>query len=305
MKIQNIFIIAASIVLVTSACNTIEVSEPVFEVTADKTTIKAGENVTFNFGGEAVSNIKFYSGELGKVYEHRDRITAENAVNQFVFASNVTATGQANNLSVLVSNNFNGIMDTTNILKATWTDVTSKAKLGTTTTNVASGPIDVSSFRNQRDSLHVAFRYKSTATTVATNLPRAWTISGFVFSNVFPDSSISLHNTLVTDVRRAGFQAISMSHDSLVWTIAGTLTFKTGFVTQLQGDDDWVISNAFKLSKIAPSLAIGVQNSSGRLNNYLYQYTKPGTYKAVFVVSNSYGTTIKETFKEVTITVTP
>jgi Domain of unknown function (DUF5017) len=305
MKIQNIFIIVAGIALATSACNTIEVSEPVFEVTADKTTVKVGENVTFNFGGEAVSNIRFYSGELGKVYANRDRVTAENAVNQFVFASSVTATGQANNLLVLVSNDFNGIMDTTNILKATWTDVTSKAKLATTTTSLASGIVDVSSFRNQRDSLYVAFRYKSTATTVTANLPRAWTVSGFVFSNIFPDSSITLHNTVVGDVRRSGFQAISMSHDSLAWTIAGTLTFKTGFVTQLQGDDDWVISNAFKLSKIAPSLAIGVQNSSGRLNDYLYQYTKPGTYKAIFVVSNSYGTTLKETFKEVTITVTP
>jgi plastocyanin len=306
MKIHNIFIIVASIALGTSACNTVEVTDPVFEVTPDKTTVKVGEAVTFNFGGEAVSNIRFYSGEINRVYANRDRVTAENAVNQLSFISNVTATGQANNLSLLVSNDFTGIYDSVNILKATWIDVTSKAKLGTTTTNVASGNVDVSAYRNQRDTLFVAYRYKSTPATVAANVPRAWTVSSFIFSNVFPDSSTNFHNTLVTDLRRAGFQTVSLGSDSLTWTLAATtLTFRVGKIGQTQSDDDWAISNAFKLSKVTPDYAITVQNSAGRVNNYIYRYNKPGTYKATFVVSNTYGTTIKETFKEVTITVTP
>lgn len=63
--------------LLLSACNKKEVVAPDFNVAVaqGKTTFKVDEQIDFTFSGNP-NYITFYSGEAGKMYEFRDRITA-------------------------------------------------------------------------------------------------------------------------------------------------------------------------------------------------------------------------------------
>lgn len=63
--------------LLLSACNKKEVVAPNFNVAIaqGKTTFKVGEQIDFTFSGNP-NYITFYSGETGRMYEFRDRITA-------------------------------------------------------------------------------------------------------------------------------------------------------------------------------------------------------------------------------------
>ncbi len=285
-------------------CNTVEFVNPTFEVTTDSTTYKVGQNVTFKFTGQA-DNISFYSGELGFTYANRNKQTGDSAINQLSFNTLCTATGQTNNLSVLVSKDFTGIMDTTNIKKATWTDITSRAKLGTTTTSVASGTVDVSDFHSTRDTLFVAFRYRSTPSSTASRA-RSWTVSTFSMKNIFPNTATYTHNTSTSDIRLAGMQTISMKSDTLKWVLGGSLVFPQGLVDySAGGDDDWAISKPFNLSKITPDVGIFVKNTSQLVTSYVYQFKKAGTYKVTFVGSNITKDNTAEAVRELTIKIIP
>lgn len=72
--IKKIFLLPL-ILLVITACNKKEVTEPDFNVSTSQTTFKAGEPVDFQFSGNP-DYITFYSGEAGREYQYRDRITA-------------------------------------------------------------------------------------------------------------------------------------------------------------------------------------------------------------------------------------
>ncbi|MEA5402761.1 DUF5017 domain-containing protein [Arcicella sp. DC2W] len=285
-------------------CNTVEFVEPTFDVSTEATTFKVGQNVTFTFSGTP-DNITFYSGELGKYYTYRQRTKADSATNLLSFNTLCTATGQANNLSVLVSTDFSGTIDSNSIKKATWTDITSKAKLATNTTSTPSGNIDLSNFHSVKDTLYVAFRYKSSASTSASRA-RSWTISNFSMRNVFPNTFTYSHNTSTSDIRLAGIQTTSIKSDTLKWTLTGSLSFVQGLVDYAPGgDDDWAITKPFNLSKISPDMGVAVKNTSQLINSYTYQFTKAGTYKVTFVGSNSSPENYAEVVREITIQVVP
>ncbi len=286
------------------SCNITEFVAPEFDVTTDATQYKAGEQVTFYFTG-VPDNISFYSGELGRVYANRNRVRADSATNLLSFNTQCTASGQSNNLNVLVSTDFNGFMDTTSIRKATWTDITSRAKLATNTTSTNAGTIDLSDFHSKKDTLFVAFRYKSSPSTSASRA-RSWTVSNFTLRNLFPSTATYTHNTSTSDIRLAGMQVLSIKSDTLKWALGGSLTFPQGLVDYAQGgDEDWAISKPFDLSKISPDYSVAVKNTSQLIDKYTYIFTKPGTYKVTFVASNISKTESASVIKELTLTIIP
>jgi hypothetical protein len=76
LKMKKIFLFPVLFLLLL-ACNKKEVLAPDFNVTIaqGKTTFKVGEQIDFTFSGNP-NYITFYSGEAGRIYEFRDRITA-------------------------------------------------------------------------------------------------------------------------------------------------------------------------------------------------------------------------------------
>ena len=73
---KKIFLLPV-LLLILSACNKKEVLTPNFNISIDqgKTTFKVDEQITFNFSGNP-NYITFYSGEDGRMYEFRERVTA-------------------------------------------------------------------------------------------------------------------------------------------------------------------------------------------------------------------------------------
>jgi hypothetical protein len=81
------------------------ISAPVFDVTTASTTYKVGDSIIFKFTGDP-QNIVFWSGMPGSIYEYRDRLfTTGNKL--LVKFNTYQQFGIRNNMTVLVSNNFN------------------------------------------------------------------------------------------------------------------------------------------------------------------------------------------------------
>lgn len=309
-KYYKLFMLSC-LVAMLYACKREKVGNPTFDASVSKTSYKVGDSVIFNFTGSA-NIIQFWSGEPAHVYDNRSRTMATGATNVFSFSSataNLAAgnVGQTNNLKVLVSTNFSGIVDSINIRKATWTDITSRVALATNATTLSSGNVNVSDFQNtSRDSLFLAFKYQSTTSSAASRA-RQYTLSAFTFQNTFPNGIVYAHNTINTDVRYGGFQAYSFKtpavKDSIRWAIGGTLTIAQG-VDNLS-DEDWAISKGFNLGFVPPDVAVGIQNSNvNSLTQYVYKYTTPGTYVVTFVALDVYGNQTNQVIKQLTITVT-
>ena len=140
---MNKIIFCFSICLTVISCTKRdEVGVPDFNVTTSASAYKVGDTITFNFTGNP-HNIVFWSGMPGHVYEYRDRVlTTGNKL--LVKFNTYQQFGVRNNLTVLVSNNFNGTYDTTNVKKATWTDITGRVTLSAGADQVPSGTIDLS-----------------------------------------------------------------------------------------------------------------------------------------------------------------
>ena len=72
--------------------------------------------------------------------------------------------------------------------------------------------------------------------------------------------------------------------------------------------EHWAVSKGITADKVdlGPDWSTPIRGITNPvLTEYLYTYTKPGTYKAVFVAANSTVDGQKEVVKEITITVTP
>jgi len=78
-----------------------------------------------------------------------------------------------------------------------------------------------------------------------------------------------------------------------------------GLSTNLSSlEEDWVISKAFNMSRIAPDLATPIKNTSQLITNYAYKFTSPGIYNVVFVASNVNISGTQEVQKALTIQIT-
>mgnify|MGYP000851092233 CR=1 FL=1 len=208
MKLKIYSILAAALVMASCEKPTIEADEPAFDVIAEKTTYKAGESVKFMITGGEAQSISFYSGELLKDYASRTGRVADvaGAGATLSFTSSVQVGTQANQVSLLASTNFNGDYGSVAKLKAaTWVDITSRFKLGTSATLLASGTVDVSDLILAGKPIYFAFRY-NTKKQATNGIARQWFIQSFTLS-----SKKLLDNTLaltIADQASTGFRIV-------------------------------------------------------------------------------------------------
>lgn len=303
---KKIIFALITIGVLTAACKKMQVDSPGLAVTVENLTLKAGDTAKFHLSGYA-DFVNFYSGEPGRSYDRKDSFSMTGGNPEFQFSSAVSAPGTGvttgNNLSVLVSTNFNGIYDAASVRSATWTDVTSRATLATTTTTVASPIANLNDLKVEGKPMYVAFKYISATPSLK---QRQWTISAFQFRTKFPNTTVYTHAASNTD---AVFKAIDIAGDSATW-VGGTTLTHVGLNAAYPADEDWAISKAFDLNK-SNSDASGVSiiknytltgNIPATFNS---KYTTAGIYKAVFVIRNATINVIKETIQEFTITITP
>lgn len=203
IKILNFFI---GLIIITGCSMELEVNEPTFDVSVESTTVKAGQELFFSFTGQT-DNISFYSGELLKDYAFKDGRTIQVADSGAVvsFTSAVSGGAQQNQLSVLYSTDFNGnYNDLASVKAATWIDITSNFKLGTSATFLASGSFDISGLMVAGKPIYFAFKYINRP-QVVNGLARSWMVQNFtVLSNV----KLGATNLTVCNQIYAGFRIV-------------------------------------------------------------------------------------------------
>ncbi|MBC8085371.1 MAG: DUF5017 domain-containing protein [Hymenobacter sp.] len=156
--------------------------------------------------------------------------------------------------------------------------------------------------------LYVAFRYVSV--TPATMKQRQWNINAFQFRTRFPDGAVYTNAAANADV---GFGVVDLAGGNLAdgtpstWT-SGTSLQHGGAEIGNAADDDWAVSKPFDLTQRNSDASGGIPLKTVidvPLTSYQYTYAQPGTYKAVFLAQNANSETVKESIKEVQITVVP
>lgn len=208
MKLKLYTIIAAALLLASCEKPILEADAPVFDVSPEKTTYKAGEVVKFMITGGEAQTISFYSGELKKEYASRTGRVVD-VVGQgatLSFTSSVQLGTQANQVTVWASTNFNGDYSSVAKVKAAnWVDITSRFKLGTTATLLASGNIDVSDLIVAGKPIFIAFRY-FTKPQATNGIGRQWFIQSFTMnSKKLLDNTLALN---IADQAGAGFRIV-------------------------------------------------------------------------------------------------
>lgn len=295
--LKYMLLFAAIGCLFTACRKTLSTADASFDVTVEQTALSLGDTARFGFTANP-DVITFYSGEVGKRYEYRNRTSADGT--PLLRFRTIRANGsQANSLTLLVSNNFEGVLvsDTaatiTRINNAAWTDITAKAVLSTgAAAAVASGNIDLSDFSTQGKPVFMAFKYLA----VAGSVQNKWTIDSFTVKNLLPDGTtyvnanmnsynVSYANYGVTTFS-PGFFACKVAN-SYNWSVGAAslvITGATSVAAATAPAEAWVIIGPLDLKKVTPDIGMPVKNASQKADDliYNYMYTAPGKYNAVF-----------------------
>jgi len=332
------YFIIAAFLLGCAACNKDMAVRPVtFDVASAKnngtatTIFSTKDTVQFLFTGNP-DMITYFSGEPGKNYDFRNRVSAAGTP-QLQF-STIRATGtQSNSLSLLISTDFKGVATNTiygvltrdtattnaNIAAATWTDITSRATLSTgATTAVPSGVIDLSDFLTQGKPVYIAFKYTATAGTIQNK----WTVSALSLNNMLADgtsytiANLNAPTTAITNYGNATYgPGWAVSYDlaknanKYAWTYtAGTSLVITGATTAALATapaEAWAVMGPVDLTRVTPDVGTAIKTISATLSSYPYNYTTAGTYNAVFTASNNTASATNAVVKKVTLTINP
>lgn len=291
---KNILPLCALIV-VAAACRKDPVNEPALTVVVKNTSIKAGDTVRFALSGNA-DIVTFYSGEEGNNFAYKDRTTLEGTP-ELSFSTQSTNAGQPA-FSVLLSSDFTGAYDTTNIRNATWTNITDRFTLSTGAANTPSGTLNLQEYMKPGKPLFIAFRYDAAATFGQ----GAWIVQSFDVIMRGANNKVVTAANLAT----AGWIARDFSNTNIKWTIATNQLSITGRVSAPHvASEDWLISKALYVNKVSPDIGLPVKDISIALGEFAHVFEQPGTYDITFVATNSFGYTQRSITRNMTITVQP
>lgn len=268
--------------------------------------ISADDTALFTLSGNP-DVIAFYSGEPGNNYDNRERTVLTGGRLKVKFDSRVN-NKPADTLEVLLSRDFNGIFDSSNVAAANWKKLTGlftfplpSTPLGTF---VSSGT-PPGTFTDITDSViagqpfYFAFRYD-----INKNNNIEWSIAKLGMYNFFTDGTAT--STVIDSMSNnsGGFAAVKMGETANRWTKTSTLYKFLNSSSSKLGASHWYISRALNPNAVSPDRPVVVKNiSQSPLSVYKYRYRTPGTYKAVFVAAYSRLNYERAFVKEFTVTV--
>lgn len=294
MRITNKILIVSlfSTIGIVSCSKKMDLPSWSFDVTKDKESYDANTMTTFNFTGKP-DNITFYSGEIGKRYAFKDRVSAD-GIPVLKFTSALNTGTQPNSLSVLVSTDFAGLgntaRDSVNIVSATWTDITTRAGLATNATAKASLPINLSDLAASGKPVYIAFKYTAAAGTIQNK----WTITNFSLRNGLSDGTSYLLDTVptITTVTNYGAtsalagwgaKTISSSYAWVVNNVSMSITGATTAALATAPAESWAITGPIDLRKVTPDVGATIKNTAEAKALYNYTYKKAGNYEVTFI----------------------
>lgn len=295
-----------------------------FQVSTEKTTYRVGESIRFNFSGGLVDQVVYFSGEPGRRYENRSR-TSATGQNRLIFQSSMQqgVLPGTDSLRLLVSTNLAGY-DANSVAAARWTDITSRNTRWPTTLATAfttSDSVNLNDFATA-GKVNIAFRFLGKKN--ATAAQRRWQIQNVTLVNTLSDGTVTpIFNTFAN----TGWVQVSQKNPAVAWNVgtanisaanslsntsgvlirtAYPISVDPGLATNVDDNDDWLISSAFDLKTVRPDVGVTVKNGGANMpTNYRYTFARPGTYTLTFVGMNQSVDTSKETVRQLQLTITP
>lgn len=285
-----------------SACEK-DTSEIVFDVSADRVTIKAGESVNFKLTGNP-DNITFFSGEMGKRYDFVGRSSAT-GIPKLKFDAKLENAATPQGLSVLVSNKFEGLVFTLDSLNMRqidtessnkniskpdiWSDISSQATWPATQNATKTSELDLSSFAIANKPVFIAFKWSGDA---GVNQSK-WTINNLSIVNYLPDgTSYTIGNLTTNSITNYGYSGATFSpgwkdfkaSGDISWIVGTSSLAVTGKTAASSvSSESWVISGAIDLTKVTPDWGTAIKGMSATVATTTYAYKVAGTYTATFV----------------------
>jgi hypothetical protein len=294
MKLVNIALLV-SFAIFASCEKQDEIIEPNFDITDYTVTSvldtagNAVKQVTFNFKGDA-SVISFYPGLLGNDYAYREgRILGVNTLLSS-FSTTLDNGTQDNQLSVMVSSDFSGIYDITNIRTATWTDITNRYVLNTrgASASLPSGTKDIKDLLVDGKPLYYAFRYICKPQTPF-GVNSTWRVRAFSLQSQNPVSTVTLATLTTADWKLVNDGSIVDPARGAAIESTGNLRFNGNHINKEILTESWAISKGFAVGKVdmGPDRPIAIKTLiDTQMNSYSFNYSKPGTYKVAFIATN-------------------
>lgn len=292
-------------ILLLSACvkDYRGVEAPSFDVQVDALTYDVNQPITFRVTGYA-DRVTFYSGEVGRNYENKDRI-AVNGIPQLQFGSKrqygVNNTVPDTTLKVLVSTDFANEVDLVRVQAATWTDISSRAALSngpaTATTFVPSGVIDLSDFYKPDVPIYLAFKFQDIRSAVS---QRTWTVNDIKIDTKLEDGSL----VSIATSANLNWGVLNVSGVP-TWSYTTAQIAMGGGAANSIDNVDWIISQPLFLDRVKRDAGVSIRsNAKSLLTDYTFPgYTKPGTYTVVFEAYNATQWDNKQTLKKITLTI--
>lgn len=290
------YIVSALCLGIFASCDKEDISAPDFNVTSYKVeaVVDSSGNtvnqVTFNFSGDAAV-ISFYPGILGNDYAFREGRILDVKALLSSFSTTLDNGTQNNQLSVLVSTDFNGTYDITNIRAATWTDITSRYVLNTrgASASLPSGTKDIKDLVADGKPLYYAFRYICKPQT-ANGTNSTWRIRAFSMQTQTDLGTTSLATLTTADWKLINDGTIIDPNRGAVIESSGAIRFNGNHLNREVLTESWAISKGFQIAEtdMGPDRPIALKSMiNPKLSSYSFNYTSPGTYKVVFIASNA------------------
>ena len=277
-----------------------------FDASLPVATIDSADTAQFLLS-ENPDVISFYSGEIGHEYANRERTILQGGRLQLKFETRVQFQ-PADTLDVMLSNDFTGIYDSTNVANAHWKRLTAlflfPTPASTLSTFYPSGPTS-GDFVDLTDSVipgqpcYLAFRYENTKPT---NI--VWSVGKLAMYNVFTNG---VPNAAVIDsnqITSGNFAPVQFTDPTPRVTTSSTYLKISNSTTEPFGSQYWHVSRPLNPSAVAPDAPIVIKNiTQSPLAKFNYVYNKPGTYKATFVAAYKRLNFDKTFIKEFTVVV--
>lgn len=324
MKTNKIITACASLLLLASCQDVLEEKAkldvtvlPTEQITfkGDTIVVAQGTKIDFQLNGEP-DCITFYSGETGKKYDYRTRmtidpkeiLTSEFSFNLWAQYGNKACT--ENTMSVFVSDNFEGLLannfeaDSVAVEKHAWKELVPQSELPKAPVGSAAAAlsykVDIKSYLGKPFIL--AFRYKTVSNSA--NQP-TWHFLGTTITNLCADAEVA---KLAPSA--FGFMAVNMFYKTSPW-VAGisnapyaTVTKNTnGFwnVADVAKGDfravgpstgnplcySWLVTKSIVTNACSPDTGLAIKNTTDRLPLYSHTYNKAGVYTATFEGNNA------------------
>lgn len=289
MKISNFIVIFFSSLVIISCTNNEIVVTPTAVFTPDtlnckllyKDTFscKAGNEIRFKAQGDC-DYITFWSGESGKEYINKDRISipVDSAYLEFISYSAYGNTAQPRPLSVYVSNSFQGNYSWVGIYDITvkWDTITpaNTPNYNSSLIPFPSGKISLSKYNGK--GFYIAFKYVSDSLSGTTRQVRV--------SNFAVKGYTSIGVITMADTPTAGFVPVSIAGPA-TWTNTTTTLDIHG--TAQKKEEDWYISSEIALGRLNPDKGTAIKTLSDNISDFRYTYSTAGTYHVTIETINS------------------